>query len=57
MTPRDHDEEYNLLPEHVKAGIEEGLKQAENGQTISNEEFKKKYKRYFDNSSDQKLKL
>lgn len=31
------------LPAHVIASIEKGLKQAENGQTISYEEFKEKH--------------
>ncbi|HTF03649.1 MAG TPA: hypothetical protein VK826_06460 [Bacteroidia bacterium] len=48
-------EEWDLLPDAVKLGIEEGLRQADAGQGISHEEFKKKFSRWF-NPADTKLK-
>jgi hypothetical protein len=33
----------NTFPQHVAAGIEESIKQHQNGQTISLKEFKEKY--------------
>ena len=41
------DEMWNELPSEVKAGIEEGLRQANAGKTISNKEFKTKFKKWF----------
>jgi hypothetical protein len=42
-----HDKDFwNDLPEHVKAGIERGKKQAEDGKLTPNDEVMKKYVKY-----------
>lgn len=38
---------WDDLPEEVKNAITEGLAQADRGQTISNEQFKEKFKKWF----------
>lgn len=37
---------WDELPDHVKAGIEEGIAQADAGQLISHEEVMEKYKKW-----------
>ena len=41
------EKEWDNLPEDVKAGIMEGLEQADRGEGISHEEFKKKFSKWF----------
>lgn len=38
---------WDDLPEDVKNAITEGLAQADRGQTITNEQFKEKFKKWF----------
>lgn len=47
-------EEWDLLPEYVKQGIQEGLDQAEAGLTIPHEEVKRKLVRWFTAADDKK---
>jgi len=39
--------DWELLTEDEKKGIEEGLKDVEEGRTVSYEEFKKKHEKWF----------
>jgi predicted transcriptional regulator len=43
----NQEEMWDELPEEVKIGIEEGLSQANKGQTITNEQFREKFKKWF----------
>ncbi|MEO5644683.1 MAG: hypothetical protein ABIQ40_16145 [Bacteroidia bacterium] len=38
---------YDNLPREVKDAITEGLAQADRGQTMTNKEFKEKFKKWF----------
>ena len=38
---------WDTLPDNVKADIEISLKQAENGETLTHDEVKKKYPQWF----------
>ena len=42
-----NENEWNALPQDVKNGILEGLTQADAGNTISNEDFNKKFNKWF----------
>jgi hypothetical protein len=37
---------WNVLPDHVKSGIERGRKQAEEGKLTSHDDVMKKYSKY-----------
>jgi predicted transcriptional regulator len=47
QSKQDNDAEWDNLPQEVKSAIEEGLAQAEQGRTISNEQAKQKLKKWF----------